>query len=272
MTEQQGKMRIIGAGFGRTGTLSTMVALEKHLGFVPCHHMSKVAPDTKTIEQLRLWENVHRNNNHMPPDVVHELFDSYVATVDFPASLFTKELIEAYPNAKVLLNKRDPEKWYASCRQTIFPLACLDPEHAPWGLVFFLRNVVRWLSPWTYRLIVAVPAGIVFGNAFDGRFADKDKAIQKYNDHISEVRRMVPKERLLEWSVTEGWEPLCKFLEVPVPVDTPFPNVNDSTEMKRTIRVFSVLGYVSCGLMAVAVAVAVWKVVSLVSLQQGGDL
>ena len=208
-------MKLIGAGFPRTGTLSQKIALEM-LGFGPCYHMVNVLAD---LPQAALWERAL--DGEAPWS---ELFDGCASTVDWPGGYFYDELMEEYPDAKVLLSTRDPEAWEQSMRATVWAVRHgrsvmrllsdargeIDPDWAG-----FLRMIDRLL--WT-------------GN---GSFADANaeprQMIAGMQRHHEAVRRTVPPERLLVWSVTDGWEPLCEFLEVPVP-DMPFPRVNDSRE------------------------------------------
>ena len=108
-------MKVIGAGFGRTGTMSLKVALEK-LGFGPCYHMTEVFAHP---EHTHFWLSAWRGE---PADWEGVLGD-YEATVDWPACTFYEELMERYPGAKVLLSVRDPDRWYESTRSTIYELS-----------------------------------------------------------------------------------------------------------------------------------------------------
>jgi hypothetical protein len=208
-------VKLIGAGFPRTGTLSQKIALEM-LGFGPCYHMVNVLAD---LPQAGLWERAL--DGEAPWS---ELFDGYASTVDWPGGYFYEELMEEYPDAKVLLSTRDPDAWEQSMRATVWAVRHgrsvmrllsdargeIDPDWAG-----FLRMIDRLL--WT-------------GNgSFADSHAEPAQLIAGMLRHHEEVRRAVPPERLLVWSVTEGWEPLCEFLAVPVP-DMPFPRVNDSRE------------------------------------------
>lgn len=208
-------MKLIGAGFPRTGTLSQKLALEM-LGFGQCYHMVTVLAD---LPQAALWERALDGEAPWPG-----LFHGYASTVDWPGGYFYKELMKEYPDAKVLLSTRDPEAWERSMRATVWAVRHghsvmrllsdargeIDPDWAG-----FLRMIDRLL--WT-------------GNgSFADSHAEPAQLIDGMLRHGDEVRRTVPSERLLVWSVTEGWEPLCQFLEVPVP-DMPFPRVNDSRE------------------------------------------
>ena len=76
---------------------------------------------------------------------------------------------------------------------------------------------------------------IIWQGTFDGRFEDKDYAIEVFERHNAEVQRRIPEDRLLVFDVKSGWEPLCEFLRVDVP-DEPFPRTNDTADMRRRLR------------------------------------
>jgi hypothetical protein len=204
-------MKIIGAGYGRTGTVSLQQAFEQ-LGY-PCYHMQEVmkAYDRGHVEQ---WDAAMRD-----VDIDwHELFTGYEATVDFPACVFYRELMEAFPDAVVVLSVRDAEKWWLSYSKLL-------------GLV----SVARWFNfvP-MFRKFSAMNTHLmerVFGGTLDT--LGKDDYIAQYLRHIDDVKATVPPERLLVYSVTEGWEPLCEFLDKPVP-DQPFPHANAGTSELRS--------------------------------------
>jgi hypothetical protein len=203
-------MKIIGAGFGRTGTVSLQQAFE-HLGY-PCYHMQEVmrAYDRGHVEQ---WDAALGGNNVD----WQQLFSGYEATVDFPACVFYRELMAAFPDALVVLSIRDPQRWWASYSKLI-------------GLVSKTRlfNFVPM-----FRKFGAMNTHLI-DYVFDGSL-DKDDCIARYIQHIEEVKATVPKERLLVYSVTEGWEPLCEFLGHPVP-QIPFPHANAGiTELRAKI-------------------------------------
>jgi hypothetical protein len=207
-------LKIIGAGFGRTGTLSLKVALEE-LGCNPCYHMTELFARPG---DFAFWEAAAQG------EAVnwHDIFDTYQATVDWPGCTFYKDLMQVYPDARVLLTTRDPESWYESARSTIYQVSRMING-----------------SPFTRLLILAVRAlgingprvgglanTLVWDKTFHGKFADKAYAIEVFNQHIEEVKSYVPADKLLVYQVKEGWEPLCTFLGVAVP-DKPFPRLND---------------------------------------------
>ena len=200
-------LEVVGAGFGRTGTLSLKLALER-LGFGPCHHMVEVIDNA---EQIGLWEQVVEGNADWD-----EVYRGYRATVDWPGAHFWREITAHYPNAKVILTVRDPERWYESVKETIFRVAqATTPAPTDAGRRRILGSVV-------------------WDGDFGGRFSDKDHTIGVFNDHNEAVRRAIPADRLLEFEVGQGWEPLCAFLDVPVP-DEPFPRSNDRQEFAARV-------------------------------------
>jgi Sulfotransferase domain len=202
-------LNVIGVGFPRTGTTSQQAALEA-LGF-PCYKMSTVRAQP---ERAGLWEAAA---DGQPVDW-EELFSGYQATVDLPGAAFWRELVDAYPDAKVLLSVRDPDHWYNSVRMT----QELQRSAAGSDSSAF----VKLLPPELNRMAAKVIKRL--GCFPEGR----EQAIETFERHNQEVQRYVPAERLLVYEVTQGWEPLCAFLGVPIPVDVPFPHLND-TEAAR---------------------------------------
>ena len=223
-------MRVVGAGFGRTGTKSLQAALEE-LGFGPCYHMTELFAHP---EHATSWEAARRGERVDWDGFLGE----YDAAVDWPACSFYEELMEAYPDAKVLLSVRDPWRWYESTRNTIYELSRL--------------TVLSPLSRLTFRLIgLFVPAigeisrmnnRLIWEDTFDGRFEDEDYARAIFESHNAEVRHKVPPEKLLVYEVKQGWGPLCDFLGVEVP-NKPFPRLNDTAEMRGRVRMLRAVSY-----------------------------
>ena len=208
-------MKVIGAGFGRTGTLSLKAALEE-LGFGPCYHMVEVMRHTA---HAKVWAE---RGEGRPVDW-KALFNGYQATVDWPACTYYQELMKVFPDAKVLLSVRDPEKWYESVRNTIFQ-----------ARQFMQKSWARFLMPGA-KIRSRMMDSIIWDGTFSGRLEDRQYAIEVFNRHIEEVKRYVPPERLLVFDVKEGWEPLCRFLGVPVP-NKPFPRLNDTVTFQQRIK------------------------------------
>ena len=109
---------VIGVGFGRTGTLSLKLALER-LGFAPCEHITNLFDASARVD--RWLEAVRRKAAGTPIDW-SLLFDGYWATVDWPGAYFWRELVVAMPDVPVVLTVRDPDRWYASAAGTILRL------------------------------------------------------------------------------------------------------------------------------------------------------
>lgn len=209
-------LRLIGAGFGRMGTRATKDALEM-IGFGPCHHMAEVFMHNETVPQ---WQEALQN----PPVTAAgwaPLLGDYAACVDWPCCYFWKELNQAFPDAKVLLSTRDPEEWWASINKTIFEIFRQgDVPEDDTGM----RNAHR-----------AMAREMIADRTF-GDFENKANVLRTLKAHEEEVRDTIAPERLLTWSVTEGWDPLCAFLDVPVP-DTPFPNRNTTKDFRKNIGI-----------------------------------
>ncbi len=195
-------LKIIGAGFGRTGTLSFKAALEE-LGFGPCYHMLEVMDNPGHAVG---WHQAIDNPQMDWPG----LLSNYRAAVDWPACHFWRQLADAYPDAKVILTHRDADRWYDSISETILP-AMLRPATDP------DRH--------------AMAAAIIMQRTFSGRLGERDFAKRVFEDHIKTVQAAIPAARLLTYEVSEGWQPLCEFLEVPVP-DTPYPRLNSTAEFR----------------------------------------
>ena len=238
-------IQVIGAGLGRTGTLSLKSALEE-LGFSKCYHMIEVFAH---MEDARTWDAASRGE----PVDWDRLFAGYQATVDWPGCSFYRELLRQYPEAKVILTVRDPGRWYDSARQTIYYV-----RHAFPG----------WVTPFVPRMrhLRRMLDLLVWDGMFDGRFEDRAHAVEAFNRHNEEVQRSVPPERLLVYEVKEGWGPLCSFLGVPVPEDKPFPHLNDAKEFRSRVRrmafVVQAVAYSVLGAVAIVLGWAVMRLVS----------
>lgn len=191
-------LRVVGAGLGRTGTYSLKLALERLLG-APCYHMAEVFEHP---EHIPLWHAATRGEALD----WEAIFRDYRAAVDWPVAAFWPELSKAYPDAIVLLSVRDPESWWRSASQTIFP-ATLQRSETPW------RAMVDDL----------------FAARFTSKLDDRAACIEAFERHNARVRRNIPPPRLVEWHPGDGWAPLCAALGVAVP-DDPFPHRNTTEE------------------------------------------
>lgn len=197
-------LKVIGAGFGRTGTESLKTALEM-LGFGPCHHMLEVIPRP---DQTAFWLDVAKGNSNPDWDLGYAGFH---AAVDWPTVRYWRELSEYYPEAKVILSYRDPEIWYESIKNTLF--AAIN-AHATAD------------SP---------GAILIRDHTFAGNIEDKQHVIDTYVRHVESVQNTIPAERLLTYHTGSGWQSLCEFLDKPIP-DEPYPSRNQTDGFMDRVR------------------------------------
>lgn len=197
-------LRVVGAGLGRTGTLSLKLALERLLGG-PCYHMFEVMAHPEHVD---LWRRAYEGD----PPLWDAIFGDYVACVDWPAAPWWRELSTEYGDAVVLLSERDSdEQWYRSASRTIFELMeRLDPATPFDG----------WRAMATRMF-----------EAFTPDLADERATRRAYLDHNAAVRAGVAPGRLVEWRPADGWGPLCAGLGLAVP-DEPFPHTNTTEEFR----------------------------------------
>ena len=214
-------LKIIGAGFGRTGTLSLKTALEQ-LGFSPCHHMSEVAKDASQID----WFLKAANGEKVNWD---DVFFGFEAAVDWPAAAYYEELADKYPNAKIILGVRDPEAWHESVRTSIFMIPTSFPR--------WIRKAV----PSTNSFIEMIEK-TVWEKELNGRFEEKEQTIEVFLERIEAVKAKFPSERLLVHRAADGWDPLCRFLNVPVP-EHDYPWVNEGRQIRRVVRILKLLNW-----------------------------
>ena len=153
-----------------------------------------------------------------------EVFAGFQAALDWPAAAYWRELAEHYPDAKVILTVRDPQRWYDSVSDTIFASALAERRPLP-----LRRRVIRWLvarrAP-DFALYPRMARATIMDRVFDGRIDDRAHAVKVFERHIADVKATIPADRLLVFDVREGWAPLCEFLGTPVP-DEPFPQINE---------------------------------------------
>jgi len=210
-------MRVIGAGFGRTGTMTLKAALEQ-LGAGPCYHMIEVLwGDTS---RLPLWQAA-ANGEATDWEKVFEGFES---TVDWPGCTFWEPLMEVFPEAKVLLTVRDPEAWYESARNTIYASLIAGQKGE------LKEGNEEPPSPEAFGMI----STLIWQGTFHGKFEDKAYAIEQFNAHNEAVKRRVPPERLVVHEVKEGWKPLAQMLGVPEP-QAEFPRLNDKVAFREMV-------------------------------------
>lgn len=203
-------IRVIGAGYGRTGTASLKLALEK-LGFGPCHHMSEVLPNP---DRVALWTRIGQGEAEDNPSLWDQAFEGYNATVDWPSCTHWRALMAHYPDAKIILTRRDAAKWFTSVNETI-------------------------LNPAVNAQLAASPMGPMLdaniNKLFDNRLDDREHMMECFEKHCAQVVAGVPSDRLLVFEAKDGWAPLCAFLGVQAP-DEPYPHVNSMEDTKRFMQ------------------------------------
>ena len=205
-------IEVIGAGLPRTGTMSQKLALEL-LGYDKCYHMIEFLAHP---HHLSMWREMYDGRTAD----LDALFEGFRATVDWPSSLLYRQLMEYFPDAKVVLSIRDADAWYESCTQTVYTASPQGLEKLAVLLRMPFNANVRKLTP-----VMRMAERGLWRELFEGRFDDRSYAIDRYHRYNQEVKETVPAERLLVYELGEGWEPLCQFLGVPVP-EEPFPHIN----------------------------------------------
>lgn len=198
-------LSVIGAGFGRTGTMSIKMALEQ-LGLGPCHHMEEVFANPA---QLPHWLAA-ADGQKVDWD---EVFIGYNSTIDWPSAHYWRDLANVYPDSKILLSVRSTNRWWESFSGTIKTILqnkdSIPDEHS--------------------RSVINMAHKIIVEQTFGGALNDKSVVLSEYQKRIDDVKQAIPADRLLIFDVTEGWAPLCEFLNLPIP-DGDFPRSNSRDE------------------------------------------
>ncbi len=197
-------LKVIGSGFGRTGTMSTKLALEE-LGFGPCHHMVEVMQNP---DQPAHWAKLARGEE---VDWA-EVFAGYTSQVDNPGAVYWHELSIAFPEAKFIHTERPEDDWWASYDHTINR---------------FWRNRKSIALPPPVQAVFDDMDKILMQGGDAG--LDHEAAIAAYRTNNARVREVIPADRLLVFNPTEGWRPLCRFLGVDTP-KSDFPCSNARSE------------------------------------------
>lgn len=238
-------MKVIGAGFGRTGTLSLKKALEI-AGLGPCYHMEDMIKYPKHID---IWTAAAQGK----PVNWDDIFSNYQSSLDFPASLFYRELLDKYPDAKVVLSVREPERWYQSMYDTAYTMMQLTTP------AWFKKYVPQ------YKHFADLIDLLIWDGLFSGKFAKREHAIQVFNQHIEKVKQTVPADKLLIFSVKEGWQPLANFLDFPIPEGVLFPYVNDHETVKKQMQTARFVYYRALPALAITIVILIsWLIVKAV--------
>jgi hypothetical protein len=216
-------LKIIGTGLGRTGTHSLKIALER-LGFGKCYHMVELFQNPSGLKYFERAEKGDEVN-------WEELFEGYLSAVDYPVARYYKQIAAFYPDAKFIHTIRDSESWYRSASDTIFWAS----KPTSWRILKLAVHI-PFSSTARKRIPVLKYNGKLAELEFGKDLKDKEKVIQRFNEHNTEVINTIPKDRLLVFDPKDEWEPLCKFLDVPLP-DVPFPKSNTRDEFIRNVNI-----------------------------------
>ena len=238
------QLQVIAAGLPRcaTSSLQAVFVDDFHLG--PCMHMDQVAPYT---EMLKLTHAaVLEKDKTKRQAILRKIFNGYNSTSDFPGMVFVDDLMEMYPDAKIILNQRkSPEAWATS----------IDRSLKYFGSKTYL--CICYLMPtdyWHYQIRQAVET------LFRERYGDVGHlSANEYRKHNEWVKAIASKQKreVLEWEPGMGWDPLCKFLEKPVP-KKPFPRLNDASFIWKLKVFLTARGLLSWGAVLSAPAVAMY--------------
>lgn len=216
-------LKVIGAGGPRTGTASLHDALEI-LGFGKCYHMQHLFNHPDEVKYwIELFETGTTDFDRM--------FEGFQSTVDFPGYLMYKTFLKQYPDAKVILSNRDPEEWYESAINTVY---AVTPQTFGQKLAMMKKMIVSKRFRKISRAFMLVEK-YLWKEFYEGRFKDKEFALKKYRDFNQEIIDTVPADQLLLFNIADGWQPLCEFLEVPIP-EAEFPNKNRRKEFKEQLQ------------------------------------
>lgn len=244
-------MKVLALGLPRTGSASIAEALTI-LGYKNVHH------GLKAIDEPDSWKVMNLAADATFPILPtytgkpftraqwDEMYGSCEAATDM-ASLFAPQLISVYPEAKVILVIRDFDKWYKSYSTIFTELWSFGADLA----INYAEPLIGYKTGEASRKTIL--------GFFNARNVDEARrnARQAYDAHNRIVQEMVPPENLLVYRMGQGWEPMCHFLDKPVP-EVNFPQINEAEALKEKIR-----GRVNAHIVSAARVVMPW-VISIV--------
>ena len=251
MSRKTPSLKVIGAGLSRTGTLSLKTALDILVG--PCYHGT--IPTLEKHQDCLFW-NKCLKDGYLDEAGYAIVLGGYKAVVDFPCVLWYKELIAKNPDAKVILTIRDPLKWRQSCLNSVGK---------------YLDMTETWPCTWFHSLLgLDLPRDAIIKlpglNMWEAIKDGEDSSTDYFNTHVNEVKKHVPADKLLVFEVQQGWDPLCSFLDLPVP-DMPFPRTNDTNQILLFTNICRVMAWVTFIILPLVLAVAGLFLVDTGSLQ-----
>ncbi|KAI1259131.1 efflux pump antibiotic resistance protein [Xylariaceae sp. FL1019] len=252
-SRRQVPMEVLCLGFSRTGTNSLCKALEV-LG-MRSYHAFELLDSPDSLAHCEKWDRAigakfFGKGKPFDRAAWDDLLGDYGAVTDVPSICFADELMETYPDAKVVLVERDIERWYQS-----FDVAVIQNVFNP------VLNAVAFFDHWYLGPILKIHQDYTRG-WIGARTMAETQAMSRpfYRKHYAHVRAVTPVEKLFEYKLGSGWEPLCKFLRKPVP-DVPFPHVNEAAALDKKIQ-----GVIRKGMVSVAKQALVYLVIPTVAL------
>lgn len=176
---------------------------------------------------------------------------------DLPPAAFIPELFEAYPDSRIVIVERPVDKWYDSCKKTV---QTVETSRA--------ALVLQYMDPYLLGRFIPMMDSMttgLFGPLGQPPKQKQESWCNKYLDIYKEAREVIPKDRLLEFKLELGWEPLCKFLGDEIPA-TPFPHINETSSFRAKMSVmkkraaFRMLRTFGPGMLAAGVVIAYYTV------------
>ncbi|KAL7574204.1 hypothetical protein ACA910_012464 [Epithemia clementina (nom. ined.)] len=236
-------LKVVAVGYGRTGTYSLTLALEE-LGFPTLHtqHMY----EHESI--LGMWVNTiflpsiqAKKRSMGRPDLQLITSYGYQATADLPMALYFEQVMEEFPDCKFILTTREnSEVWFKSWDTLTKTIT--QPTHIGGFAFDSVRQYSHYLR-WLYSVVNKDDSYLT--EPFPLPDQNKEAAIQSYEEHNRRVREVVPQDKLLEYNVKQGWEPLCNFLELAECPSTPFPKTNSARSVQVQVisgQIFPIMG------------------------------
>lgn len=210
-------LQVIAVGPPRTGTTSIKAALLQ-LGFGRCMHMDELFNQPRLVDY---WVELFDTGD----TDFDALFADYRSSTDFPGCLAYHELLERYPDARFIVNYRDPESWYASMLSTVYAVV---PKTNEAKQALLAKGIAEPRFRSIAKTLDLVNDYLLEG-LFAGAFTDKEATLERYHRFFADLRDAIPADRRLDYDVREGWEPLCAFLQLPVP-EGAFPVKNQRAD------------------------------------------
>lgn len=161
----------------------------------------------------------------------------FQATADFPMALYFEQVLEEYPDCKFILTSREnSDIWFKSW--DTLTKSIVKPTQVGQGFIGKVNQYAIYLR-WLFSVVNNDPHYLSAPDPLPDQ--QKGPAIGGYEAHNQRVRDLIPNERLLEYNVKEGWEPLCRFLEIQKCPQTPFPKTNSA----RSVQVQAISSFVA---------------------------